>query len=54
MSGIRAKNTKPEILVRSLLHRCGFRFRLHVHDLPGKPDIQTPRSLPQANFYECQ
>ena len=43
MSGIRGQNTKPEILVRSLLHRQGFRFRLHVRDLPGKPDIVLPR-----------
>jgi len=39
MSRIRAKNTKPEIIVRSFLHRNGFRFRLHRKDLPGKPDI---------------
>lgn len=39
MAGIRGRNTKPEILIRSLLHRQGFRFRLHVGDLPGKPDI---------------
>lgn len=43
MSGIRGRNTKPEILVRSLLHRQGFRFRLHARDLPGKPDIVFPR-----------
>lgn len=43
MSGIRAKNTKPEILVRQLLHRLGYRFRLHCKDLPGKPDIVLPR-----------
>ena len=43
MSGIRGKNTKPEILVRSLLHRQGFRFRLHDRKLPGKPDIVLPR-----------
>lgn len=39
MSRIRGVNTKPEIRVRSLLHRMGFRFRLHRKDLPGKPDI---------------
>ncbi len=39
MSRIRSKNTKPEIIVRSLLHRMGYRFRLHQKDLPGKPDI---------------
>lgn len=43
MSGIRSRNTKPEKLIRSLLHRQGFRFRLHVKDLPGKPDIVFPR-----------
>ena len=43
MSGIRGRNTKPEILIRSLLHRRGFRFRLHVRDLPGTPDIVLPR-----------
>lgn len=43
MSGIRGRNTKPEILIRSLLHRQGFRFRLHVRDMPGKPDIVLPR-----------
>ena len=39
MSRIRAKNTKPERIVRSLLHRMGYRFRIHCAALPGKPDI---------------
>jgi DNA mismatch endonuclease, patch repair protein len=39
MSRIRSGNTKPEMVVRSLLHRMGYRFRLHRKDLPGKPDI---------------
>lgn len=43
MSRITGKNTKPEILLRSLLHREGFRFRLHDKRLPGKPDIVLPR-----------
>jgi len=43
ISGIRGRNTKPEILIRRLLHLHGFRFRLHVRDLPGKPDIVLPR-----------
>jgi DNA mismatch endonuclease, patch repair protein len=43
MSRISGKDTKPEILVRSLLHRMGFRFRLHTKDLPGKPDITLPK-----------
>ena len=43
MSRIKGKNTKPELLVRSWLHRNGFRFRLHVKELPGTPDIILPR-----------
>lgn len=39
MSRIRDKNTKPEKIVRSALHRMGLRFSLHRSDLPGKPDI---------------
>lgn len=39
MSRIRSKNTKPEILIRSALHKKGFRFRLHRKDLPCKPDM---------------
>jgi DNA mismatch endonuclease (patch repair protein) len=39
MSAIRGRNTKPEVRVRSVLHRMGYRFRLHRKDLPGKPDI---------------
>ncbi len=39
MANIKGKNTKPEITVRSLLHRQGFRFRLHDKSLPGKPDL---------------
>jgi len=39
MSGIRGRDTKPEMLIRSLLHRKGFRFRVNRRDLPGKPDI---------------
>lgn len=43
MSGIKSKNTQPEILVRKHLHEQGFRFRLHIADLPGKPDIVLPK-----------
>jgi len=39
MSGIRGKNTKPEMLVRRALFAAGYRFRLHRRDLPGAPDI---------------
>ncbi|MGN4963996.1 very short patch repair endonuclease [Aeromonas dhakensis] len=43
MSGIRGKNTRPEIVLRKYLHARGFRFRLHVKNLPGSPDIVLPR-----------
>lgn len=43
MRGIRAENTRPEIMVRKWLHRSGFRFRLHRKDLPGNPDIVLPK-----------
>jgi len=39
MAAVKGKNTKPELIVRSALHRRGFRFRLHRKDLPGKPDL---------------
>ena len=43
MSRIKSKDTAPEKRVRSALHRAGFRFRLHVKNLPGKPDIVLPK-----------
>ena len=43
MSRIRGKDTKPELVVRRMLHSMGYRFRLHRRDLPGKPDIVLPR-----------
>jgi len=43
MAGIRSKNTKPEMIVRSELHRRGFRYRLHATNLPGRPDLVFPR-----------
>ena len=43
MAGIRATNTKPEMILRRGLHALGFRFRLHSKKLPGKPDILLPR-----------
>ena len=43
MSRIKSKNTKPELIVRSLLQGMGYRFRLHRKDLPGKPDIVLPK-----------
>ena len=43
MSRIRGTDTKPEMIVRSIVHQMGFRFRLHRKDLAGKPDIVLPR-----------
>lgn len=43
MSRIKGKDTKPELIVRSLLHKMGYRFRLHEKDLPGRPDIVLPK-----------
>lgn len=39
MAQVKGKNTKPEILVRSIVHRMGYRFRLHNRTLPGNPDL---------------
>lgn len=43
MSRVKGKDTKPELLVRKFLYANGFRYRLHVKDLPGKPDIVLPK-----------
>lgn len=43
MRSVRREDTKPEILVRKMLHSLGYRFRLHVKDLPGSPDIVLPK-----------
>jgi DNA mismatch endonuclease (patch repair protein) len=53
MAGIRGQNTKPEILIRRLLHGQGFRFRLHVRELPGKPDIVLPRFRAAIFVHGC-
>jgi DNA mismatch endonuclease (patch repair protein) len=42
MQAVKSKNTAPELLVRSMTHRMGYRFRLHRKDLPGKPDLVFP------------
>ncbi|WP_218833847.1 very short patch repair endonuclease [Pseudomonas fragi] len=43
MAGIRVSNTSPEMKIRRMLHRQGFRYRLHQKNLPGKPDLVLPR-----------
>ncbi len=42
MSLIRGKGTKPENLIRGILRKCGYKYRLNVPDLPGKPDFVLP------------
>jgi len=42
MQAVRSSGTKPEMVVRSLVHRLGYQFRLHRRDLPGKPDLVFP------------
>ena len=53
MSCIRGKNTQPEMLVRRGVHAAGLRFRLHVRDLPGSPDIVFPRYRAVVLVHGC-
>ncbi|MGQ0589137.1 MAG: very short patch repair endonuclease [Sphingosinicella sp.] len=53
MRRIRGRNTVPELAVRRLLHRRGYRFRLHRKDLPGKPDIVLPRFKTAIFVHGC-
>lgn len=53
MSRIRGKDTAPELVVRSLLHRLGFRFRLHRGRLPGRPDIVLPKYRTVVFVHGC-
>ena len=53
MSKIRSKDTIPELTVRKLLHRMGYRFRLHRKDLPGNPDIVLPKYRTVVFVHGC-
>ncbi|WP_296104702.1 very short patch repair endonuclease [uncultured Agrobacterium sp.] len=53
MRRVRSVNTRPELILRSLLHRDGFRFRLHRRDLPGRPDIVLPRFQTAIFVHGC-
>jgi len=53
MSRIKSKDTKPEMLVRSYLHKQGYRFRLHDKKLPGKPDIVLPKHKTVIFVHGC-
>jgi DNA mismatch endonuclease (patch repair protein) len=53
MQAVHGKNTAPELFVRSMLHRLGYRFRLHRKDLPGTPDIVFPRRRSVIFVHGC-
>ena len=53
MSRIRSANTRPELAVRSFLHQRGFRFRVHISRLPGKPDIVLPKYQTAIFVHGC-
>lgn len=53
MAKIRSSDTKPELLLRSALHKAGLRFRIHKTDLPGKPDIVFPQQKLAVMVHGC-
>ena len=53
MASVRAFDTSPELVVRSMLHRMGFRFRVHRRDLPGRPDICFPKYKKVVFVHGC-
>ena len=53
MSGIRGKDTQPELIIRRALHAKGFRYRLHVKDIPGQPDMVFPRFRSVVFVHGC-
>jgi DNA mismatch endonuclease, patch repair protein len=53
MATIRKKNSKPEVVVRKLVHAMGYRFRLHRNDLPGTPDLVLPRHRKVIFVHGC-
>lgn len=53
MAAIRGKDTKPEMIVRRLVHAMGYRYRLHRKDLPGKPDLVFPSKKKVIFVHGC-
>ena len=53
MARVGGRNTRPELMVRSALHRAGYRFRLWRRDLPGRPDIVLPRFQTAIFVHGC-
>ena len=53
MSRIKSKNTRPEMMLRSALFAKGYRYKIHVSDLPGTPDIVLPKYKFVINVHGC-
>ena len=53
MSRVKGRDTKPELLVRSVVHGLGYRFRLHGKGLPGRPDVVLPRHRKVIFVHGC-
>ena len=53
MSRVKGRNTRPELIVRSMVHLMGLRFRLHDEKLPGKPDLALPRHKKVIFIHGC-
>jgi DNA mismatch endonuclease (patch repair protein) len=53
MAAIRSKDTVPELVLRRLIHGMGFRYRLHIHGLPGKPDLVFPGRAAVIFMHGC-
>ena len=53
MASIKAANTRPEIAVRCLVHKLGYRFRIHRRDLPGTPDLVLPKYRAAIFVHGC-
>src|SRR5262245_1434965 len=53
MAAVKGRDTTPELIVRRLVHSLGFRYRLHVHSLPGNPDMVFPRLRKIINVSGC-
>ena len=53
MAAVKSKDTTPELAVRRLVHAMGYRYRLHVHSLPGNPDLVFPRLRKVSNVNGC-
>lgn len=53
MAAVKSGDTRPELIVRRFLHARGFRYRLHVAKLPGKPDIVLPKHKTVINVHGC-